>query len=132
MPSTRSGTSYNPSSSSKKGHRRDYGRSQSVTEGQSYSIDGKDEHIALNSRMEEKNSPPPKQVPKTAPVASRRNSNMKKAATSSEQGQRKGTSHKLRTRAKERHQPKDLTARDTGLQRFNRMPWKMYLRFPEQ
>ncbi|MBW0591669.1 hypothetical protein O181_131384 [Austropuccinia psidii MF-1] len=34
MPSTRSGASYNPSSSSQKGHRRDYGRSQSVTEGQ--------------------------------------------------------------------------------------------------
>ncbi|MBW0576978.1 hypothetical protein O181_116693 [Austropuccinia psidii MF-1] len=34
MPSTRSGASYNPSSSSQKGHRGDYGRSQSVTEGQ--------------------------------------------------------------------------------------------------
>ncbi|MBW0591457.1 hypothetical protein O181_131172 [Austropuccinia psidii MF-1] len=34
MPSTRSGASYNPSSSSQKGHRCDYGRSQSVTEGQ--------------------------------------------------------------------------------------------------
>ncbi|MBW0565858.1 hypothetical protein O181_105573 [Austropuccinia psidii MF-1] len=34
MSSTRSGASYNPSSSSQKGHRRDYGRSQSVTEGQ--------------------------------------------------------------------------------------------------
>ncbi|MBW0588561.1 hypothetical protein O181_128276 [Austropuccinia psidii MF-1] len=34
MPSTRSGASYNPSSSSQKGHTRDYGRSQSVTEGQ--------------------------------------------------------------------------------------------------
>ncbi|MBW0523425.1 hypothetical protein O181_063140 [Austropuccinia psidii MF-1] len=34
MPSTRSGTSYNPSSSSQKGHRHDYGRSKSVTEGQ--------------------------------------------------------------------------------------------------
>ncbi|MBW0515695.1 hypothetical protein O181_055410 [Austropuccinia psidii MF-1] len=34
MPSTRSGASYNPSSSSQKGHRRDYGRSQSVTERQ--------------------------------------------------------------------------------------------------
>ncbi|MBW0585830.1 hypothetical protein O181_125545 [Austropuccinia psidii MF-1] len=34
MPSTRSGSSYNPSSSSQKGHRHDYGRSQSVTEGQ--------------------------------------------------------------------------------------------------
>ncbi|MBW0593838.1 hypothetical protein O181_133553 [Austropuccinia psidii MF-1] len=34
MPSTRPGASYNPSSSSQKGHRRDYGRIQSVTEGQ--------------------------------------------------------------------------------------------------
>ncbi|MBW0577096.1 hypothetical protein O181_116811 [Austropuccinia psidii MF-1] len=34
MPSTRSGASYNPSSSSQKGHRCDYGRSQSVKEGQ--------------------------------------------------------------------------------------------------
>ncbi|MBW0540990.1 hypothetical protein O181_080705 [Austropuccinia psidii MF-1] len=34
MPSTRSGASYNPSRSCQKGHRRDYGRSQSVTEGQ--------------------------------------------------------------------------------------------------
>ncbi|MBW0518608.1 hypothetical protein O181_058323 [Austropuccinia psidii MF-1] len=34
MPSTRSGGSYNPSISSQKGHRRDYGRSQSATKGQ--------------------------------------------------------------------------------------------------
>ncbi|MBW0585851.1 hypothetical protein O181_125566 [Austropuccinia psidii MF-1] len=34
MPSTRSGASYKPSSSSQKGHRPDYGRSQSDTEGQ--------------------------------------------------------------------------------------------------
>ncbi|MBW0524496.1 hypothetical protein O181_064211 [Austropuccinia psidii MF-1] len=34
MPSTRSGGRYNPSRSSQKGHRCDYGRSQSVTEGQ--------------------------------------------------------------------------------------------------
>ncbi|MBW0585880.1 hypothetical protein O181_125595 [Austropuccinia psidii MF-1] len=34
MPSTRSGASYNPSSSSQKGHRRDDFRSQTVTEGQ--------------------------------------------------------------------------------------------------
>ncbi|MBW0542060.1 hypothetical protein O181_081775 [Austropuccinia psidii MF-1] len=33
MPSTRSGASYNHSSSSQKGHRRDYGKRQSVTEG---------------------------------------------------------------------------------------------------
>ncbi|MBW0523045.1 hypothetical protein O181_062760 [Austropuccinia psidii MF-1] len=34
MPSTRSGAGYNPPSSSQKGYRRDYGRIQSVTEGQ--------------------------------------------------------------------------------------------------
>ncbi|MBW0547974.1 hypothetical protein O181_087689 [Austropuccinia psidii MF-1] len=34
MPSTRSAASYNPSRSSQKGHRRDYDRSPSVTEGQ--------------------------------------------------------------------------------------------------
>ncbi|MBW0555849.1 hypothetical protein O181_095564 [Austropuccinia psidii MF-1] len=34
MPSTKSGASYNPSRRSQKGHRRDYGRSQLVTEGQ--------------------------------------------------------------------------------------------------
>ncbi|MBW0582056.1 hypothetical protein O181_121771 [Austropuccinia psidii MF-1] len=33
MPSTRSGASYNPSSSSQKGNRRYYGRSQPGTEG---------------------------------------------------------------------------------------------------
>ncbi|MBW0535827.1 hypothetical protein O181_075542 [Austropuccinia psidii MF-1] len=32
MPPTRSGASYNPSISSQKGHRHDYGRSESVTE----------------------------------------------------------------------------------------------------
>ncbi|MBW0485147.1 hypothetical protein O181_024862 [Austropuccinia psidii MF-1] len=34
MPSTRAGARYNPSSSSQKGNIRDYGRIQSVTEGQ--------------------------------------------------------------------------------------------------
>ncbi|MBW0547944.1 hypothetical protein O181_087659 [Austropuccinia psidii MF-1] len=34
MPSTRSGASYDPSSSSQKGYRLNYGRSQSVTQGQ--------------------------------------------------------------------------------------------------
>ncbi|MBW0585039.1 hypothetical protein O181_124754 [Austropuccinia psidii MF-1] len=34
MPSTRSRASYNPSSSSQKGHRCDYGRGKLVTEGQ--------------------------------------------------------------------------------------------------
>ncbi|MBW0538967.1 hypothetical protein O181_078682 [Austropuccinia psidii MF-1] len=183
MPSTRSGASYKPSSSSQKGHRRDYGRSQSDTEGQGSvkdfhnnklsnseaddtilpskradtttrslsghlqsqpeglqqctaaqrvpdpcrsvermhelipdckkipgssqhfqvtqwmaSIDGKEEYDSFNSRMEENNHPPPKQVPRPAPVASSSNSNLK-------------SSHKLKTRAKGRHQPQSLTAR---------------------
>ncbi|MBW0516420.1 hypothetical protein O181_056135 [Austropuccinia psidii MF-1] len=34
MPSTRSGAIYNPSSSSQKGYRHDYGRRKSVKEGQ--------------------------------------------------------------------------------------------------
>ncbi|MBW0588152.1 hypothetical protein O181_127867 [Austropuccinia psidii MF-1] len=41
MPSTRSGAGYKPSRSSQKGHRHDYGRSQSDTEGQG---SGKDIH----------------------------------------------------------------------------------------
>ncbi|MBW0590165.1 hypothetical protein O181_129880 [Austropuccinia psidii MF-1] len=41
MPSTRSGARYKPSSSSQKVHRRNYGRSQSDTEGQG---SGKDFH----------------------------------------------------------------------------------------
>ncbi|MBW0584588.1 hypothetical protein O181_124303 [Austropuccinia psidii MF-1] len=175
MPSTRSGASYNPSSSSKRGHRRDYGRNQSVTEGQGsvsdsqrnklvhseadntvlpsnraetstrslsgpiqiqpeglqqciaekrvpdpcrsmeklheflpdcekipgpsqhlqvtqlmVSIDGKEKHDSFNSRMEEKIPPPPKQVPKTAPVSRSSNSDVKKQP----QGQRQGINHK--------------------------------------
>ncbi|MBW0548217.1 hypothetical protein O181_087932 [Austropuccinia psidii MF-1] len=145
MPSTRSGGSYTPSSSSQKGHGRDYGRSQSFTEGQGgetatrhlsknlqsqpeglqqciaaqrvpdpcrsvealheflpycekipgtsqhlqdtqwmASTDGKEEHDALHRKN---NPPPPKQVPKTAPVANSSNYNVKKQP----QAQNKGT-----------------------------------------
>ncbi|MBW0567308.1 hypothetical protein O181_107023 [Austropuccinia psidii MF-1] len=42
------------------------------------SIDGKEKHDSFNRRMEEKNPPPPNQLPRTAPVASRRKSNVKK------------------------------------------------------
>ncbi|MBW0513002.1 hypothetical protein O181_052717 [Austropuccinia psidii MF-1] len=204
MPSTRSGARYNPSSSSGKGYRCDYGRGQSVKEGQG-SVNGSQTdkvchyeaddtvlpskiadtatrslsvHIQRQSeglqkciaaqrvpdpcisveKMHEflpdceniwghpntckllngwhplmekknmmlltaewrKNNPPPcKKVTKTAPVASSSNSNVK-------------SSHKLRTRAKERKQPQNLTARDTESQRLSRMPWKMYFRLPEQ
>ncbi|MBW0523304.1 hypothetical protein O181_063019 [Austropuccinia psidii MF-1] len=58
------------------------------------SIDGKEENDAFNGRMKEKQPSTTQASAKTAPVASSSNSNMKKAATSSEQGQRKGTSHK--------------------------------------
>ncbi|MBW0472630.1 hypothetical protein O181_012345 [Austropuccinia psidii MF-1] len=39
MPSIRSGARYNPSSSSQKGYRHEYGRIQSVTEGK-WSVNG--------------------------------------------------------------------------------------------
>ncbi|MBW0552888.1 hypothetical protein O181_092603 [Austropuccinia psidii MF-1] len=174
MPSTRSGSSYNPSRSSQKGHRRDYGRIQSVKEGQGSvddlqinklchseadntflpskrdetatrslsehiqiqpeglqqctaaqrvpdpcrsvkklhefladcekipgpsqhlqvtqwmaSIDGKEEHDTFNIKMEETNPPPPKQVPKTAPVASSSNSDGKKQPQAQNKGKGK-------------------------------------------
>ncbi|MBW0476789.1 hypothetical protein O181_016504 [Austropuccinia psidii MF-1] len=41
-------------------------------------IYGKEEHDSFNSRMEGKNPPQPKQVPKTAPVARSSNSNVRK------------------------------------------------------
>ncbi|MBW0578962.1 hypothetical protein O181_118677 [Austropuccinia psidii MF-1] len=73
------------------------------------SIDGKEKYDAFKSRMEEKNPPPPKQVSKTAPVASRSNSNV-------------NSSHKLRTRAKAKHQLQKRTASATESQRFSRIP----------
>ncbi|MBW0583677.1 hypothetical protein O181_123392 [Austropuccinia psidii MF-1] len=165
MPSTRSGASYNPSSSSQKGPRHGYGRGQSVTERQGQpevlqqcisaqrvpdpcrsveklheflpdfekipgtsqhlqvtqwiaSIDGKEKLMLLTEEWREKNPPPPKQVPKTAPVSSSRNYNMKKKPQAQEKG-------------KEKHKPQNLTARATESQRFSRMPWKMYFRWPE-
>ncbi|MBW0592836.1 hypothetical protein O181_132551 [Austropuccinia psidii MF-1] len=179
MPSTRSGTSYNLSSSSQKGHRHDCGRSQSVTEGQGSvddlkfnklshseadktvlpskkaetatrslsghlqsqpeglkqciaaervpdpsrsveklheslpdckkipgpsqhlqaaqwmaSIDVKEEHDSLNSRMEEKQPSTTQESAKNRASGEQQKFKREKAATSSEQGQRKGTSHK--------------------------------------
>ncbi|MBW0517862.1 hypothetical protein O181_057577, partial [Austropuccinia psidii MF-1] len=58
------------------------------------SIDGKEEHDALNSRMEESNPPPPKQVPKTAPVAIRSNSNVKKQPQAQKKGKGKAPATK--------------------------------------
>ncbi|MBW0521226.1 hypothetical protein O181_060941 [Austropuccinia psidii MF-1] len=50
--------------------------------------------IPLTEEWRKNNPPPPKQVLKTAPVASSSNCNTKESATNSEQGQRIGTSHK--------------------------------------
>ncbi|MBW0540458.1 hypothetical protein O181_080173 [Austropuccinia psidii MF-1] len=179
MPSTRSGASYNPSSSSQKGHRCDYGRSRSVTEGQgsvydlqinnlchseadntslpsnrAYTatrslsghiqsqpegfqkciaaqgvpdtcrsveklheflpdcdkipgpsqhlqvtqwmayIDGKEEHDAFNSRMEEKQPSTTQESAKNSPSSQKQQFQHEKAGTSSKQGKRQGTSHK--------------------------------------
>ncbi|MBW0549172.1 hypothetical protein O181_088887 [Austropuccinia psidii MF-1] len=58
-------------------------------------IDGKEEHDAFNRRMEEKNPPPPKQVPKTAPKASSSNYKVKKKpqATNKGKGKAPDTKH---------------------------------------
>ncbi|MBW0571565.1 hypothetical protein O181_111280 [Austropuccinia psidii MF-1] len=69
--------------------------------------------MLLTAEWRKNNPPPPKKVPRPAPVARR-------------------SSHNLRTREKERHQPQILTARATESQRFSRMKWKMYFRWPEQ
>ncbi|MBW0575334.1 hypothetical protein O181_115049 [Austropuccinia psidii MF-1] len=171
MPSTRSEASYSPSSSSQKVHRRDYGRSQSVTEGQgsvddfqinkichseadntvlpskradtaTRSLSGHiqrqpkglqqciaaqrvpdpcrsveklheflpdcekipwpSQHLQVNqwmasiknSRMEEKNPPLPKQVPKTTSVARSSNSNVKKQPQAQNKGKGKAQATK--------------------------------------
>ncbi|MBW0558435.1 hypothetical protein O181_098150 [Austropuccinia psidii MF-1] len=66
-----------------------------------------------------KDPPPPKQVTKTAPVARNKNSNVKKKP----QAQNKGKGNAPAT---------NLTARVTDSQRFSRMPWKVYSRWPGQ
>ncbi|MBW0575845.1 hypothetical protein O181_115560 [Austropuccinia psidii MF-1] len=57
-------------------------------------IDGKEKHDSLNSRMEEKNPPPPMQVPTTAPISSSRNSNMKKHPQAQKKGKGKAPATK--------------------------------------
>ncbi|MBW0569095.1 hypothetical protein O181_108810 [Austropuccinia psidii MF-1] len=179
MPSARSGASYNPLNSSQKGHRRDYGRHQSVTEGQGSvddcqinklchseadntvlpskradtstrilsghlqsqpeglqqciaaqrvpdpcryvektheflpdcekipgpsqhfqvtqwmaSIDGKEEHDAFKSRMEEEQPSNTQASAKNSPNRQQQQFQRENTATSSKQGQRQGTSHK--------------------------------------
>ncbi|MBW0588413.1 hypothetical protein O181_128128 [Austropuccinia psidii MF-1] len=159
MPSTRSGASYKPSSSSPKLHRCDYGSSQSDTKGQGQpeglqqctaaqrvpdpcrSVEKLHEFLpdfekilghpntckllnGWNPLMEKKtmmiltaewrknNPPPPKQVPKTASIASRSSSNVKKWP----QAQNKG---------------KGKAPAPNPYRQGYRMPWKMYFRWPE-
>ncbi|MBW0533045.1 hypothetical protein O181_072760 [Austropuccinia psidii MF-1] len=204
MPSTRSGASYKLSSSSQKGHGRDYGSSQSDTEGQGSlkvfhnnklsnsepddtmlpskradpatrslsvnvqsqpdglqqctaaqrvpdpcrsvpkqheltpdykkvpgssqhlqvtqwmaSIDGKEEYDAFNRRMEQK------------PTLHHQSKCQDQLQWPEAAIPTWKNIHKRKTRAKGRHRPQSLTARDTGFQRFNRMPWKLYFRWAE-
>ncbi|MBW0518443.1 hypothetical protein O181_058158 [Austropuccinia psidii MF-1] len=53
------------------------------------SIDGKEKEVAFNSRMQERKPSPPKQVPKTAPVARSSNPNLKKQPQDQNKGKRK-------------------------------------------
>ncbi|MBW0521323.1 hypothetical protein O181_061038 [Austropuccinia psidii MF-1] len=57
------------------------------------SIDGKEEHDALNSRMEEKQPSTTKASAKNSPNFQQQQFQCEKAATSSKQGQRQGTSY---------------------------------------
>ncbi|MBW0560321.1 hypothetical protein O181_100036 [Austropuccinia psidii MF-1] len=69
------------------------------------SIDGKEEHDAFNSRMEEKQPSTTQESAKNRPNSQQQQFQCEKEATSSEQGQRKDTGHKaLQTRL---HNPKD-------------------------
>ncbi|MBW0575934.1 hypothetical protein O181_115649 [Austropuccinia psidii MF-1] len=58
------------------------------------SIDGKEEHDALNRRMEEKQPSTTQTSAKHSPSGQQQKFKCEKAATSSKQGKRKGTSHK--------------------------------------
>ncbi|MBW0554557.1 hypothetical protein O181_094272 [Austropuccinia psidii MF-1] len=81
-------------------------------------FDGKEKHDAFNSRMEGKNPPPPKKVPKPAPVARISNFNMIKKPQTMEMGKGKEPATKKYSQG-------------TESQRFKRMPWKMCLRWTE-
>ncbi|MBW0562652.1 hypothetical protein O181_102367 [Austropuccinia psidii MF-1] len=84
------------------------------------SIYGKEEHDACNRRMEEKQPSTTQASAKNSFSSQQQKIQCEKAATSSKQGKRQGTSHKTL-------QP--------GLQnpiKFSRMPWRMYFRWPEQ
>ncbi|MBW0586435.1 hypothetical protein O181_126150 [Austropuccinia psidii MF-1] len=58
------------------------------------SIDGNKEYDAFNSRMEEKNPPPPKKVPRPDPVARSSNSNLKKKPQAQNKGKGKAPAPK--------------------------------------
>ncbi|MBW0491440.1 hypothetical protein O181_031155 [Austropuccinia psidii MF-1] len=75
--------------------------------------------ILLTEEWRKNNPPPPKQMPRTGPVASSSNSNVKKHPQAQKKAKGKEPATKLTSRAKES-------------QRFRRMPWKMYFRWPEK
>ncbi|MBW0556651.1 hypothetical protein O181_096366 [Austropuccinia psidii MF-1] len=58
------------------------------------SIDGKEEHISFNRRMEEKQPSTTQPSAKNSPRSKQKQFQHEKAATSSKQGQRQGNSHK--------------------------------------
>ncbi|MBW0510497.1 hypothetical protein O181_050212 [Austropuccinia psidii MF-1] len=69
--------------------------------------------MLLTAKWRKSNPTPPKQVPKTAPVASRRNSDMKQQPNAQNKGKGKAPATKPYSQG-------------------YRMPWKMYFRWPEQ
>ncbi|MBW0523944.1 hypothetical protein O181_063659 [Austropuccinia psidii MF-1] len=69
------------------------------------SIDGKEEHDSFNRRMEEKQPSTTQASAKNSPSSQQQQLQREKAATNSEQGQRKGTSHKALQEGL--HNPKD-------------------------
>ncbi|MBW0588860.1 hypothetical protein O181_128575 [Austropuccinia psidii MF-1] len=77
------------------------------------SIDLKEEHDALHSRMEEKQPSTTQTSAKTAPVASSRNSNVKKQPQAQNKGKGKAPATKTYSQG-------------------YRMPWKMYFIWPEK
>ncbi|MBW0570864.1 hypothetical protein O181_110579 [Austropuccinia psidii MF-1] len=54
------------------------------------SIDGKENMMLLTAEWRKNNPPPPKHVPKTAPIASSSNSNVKKHPQAQKNGKGKG------------------------------------------
>ncbi|MBW0468773.1 hypothetical protein O181_008488 [Austropuccinia psidii MF-1] len=82
------------------------------------SMDGKEKHVAFNRQIEKNYHPPPNEVPKTASVASSRNQKVKKKP----QAQNKGKGKAPTTNS---------YSWNTASQIFNRMPYKMYFRWPE-